>query len=312
MPRSPDVSPGRVVVFTDQADWHLKRVRSALHAAGVEPVVSSLRQVVFDVGAREPLAIPGLNGRLPRAVLVRGIAAGSFEAITLRLGVLHALADAGVTVWNGARAIEKCVDKAATSVALVRAGLPTPRTLVTESRGRALDFLAAEIGFGNQVVLKPLFGSQGKGLRLLARIRDLPGEDDVFGVYYLQRFIPARDGRFKDIRAFVSGGRIVAAMVRVGATWITNVHQGATPEPIRLDSASERMALAAAAAVGADFAGVDLIEAPDGGMMVLEVNSMPAWRGLQKVAGCDVAAAVVSDFLAAAGLVPAAPQLVSS
>lgn len=308
MPPSPDSKPsgsapaGRVVVFTDQVDWHLKRVRTAFQAAGVEPVVTSLRQVAFDIGARQPLAIPGLNGRLPRAVLVRGIAAGSFEAITLRLGVLHALSDAGVVVWNSARAIERCVDKAATSLALVRAGLPTPRTLVTENRGRALDFLAAEIGFGNKVVLKPLFGSQGKGLRLLSRVRDLPDEDTVFGAFYLQRFVPARDGRFKDMRVFVSGGRVVSAMVRIGATWITNVHQGATPEALVVTAPMEAMALAAAAAVRADFAGVDLIEGPDGSLMVLEVNSMPAWRGLQKVAGRDVAAAVVDDLLAAAGI----------
>lgn len=303
MHHSPD--PGqrpRVVVFTDQTDWHLKRVRGALSAKGFDPVVASLRDVTFDIGHRQPVVIPGMGGRLPQAVLVRGIAAGSFEAITLRLGILHALVDAGVTVWNAPRAIERCVDKSATSLALVRAGLPTPRTLVTENRARALDFLAAEIGLGNHVVLKPLFGSQGKGLRLLKLVRELPEPDDVFGVYYLQRFIPARDGRFKDFRVFVSGGRVIAGMVRAGAGWITNVHQGATPEPFAVTPEAMDLALGAAAAVGAAFAGVDLIELADGRLSVLEVNSMPAWRGLQKVAGCDVADALVSDFLADAGL----------
>lgn len=303
MHHSPD--PGArpsVVVFTDQVDWHLKTVRSALAARGFAPVVASLRDVSFDIGARQPVAIPGLGGRLPQAVMVRGIAAGSFEAITLRLGVLHALGEAGVTVWNPARAIERCVDKSTTSLALVRAGLPTPRTLVTESRVRALDFLAAEIGLGNEVVLKPLFGSQGKGITRLSRVRDLPEPQEVYGVYYLQRFVPARDGRFKDFRVFVSGGRIVAGMVRVGSGWITNVHQGATPEPYPVSEEAAGLALGAAEAVGAAFAGVDLIEMQDGRLSVLEVNSMPAWRGLQKVAGLKIAEALVDDFLAAAGL----------
>ncbi|WP_181704121.1 RimK family alpha-L-glutamate ligase [Chthonobacter albigriseus] len=309
MPPSPDKNRSpRVVVFTDQVDWHLRRVREALMRRGVNPVVASLRDVVLDTTAREPVVIPGMGGRLPSGVMVRGIAAGSFEAITLRLGVLHALQEAGVEVWNPPKAIERCVDKSATSLALVRAGLPTPKTLVTESRVRALDFLAAEIGLGNAAVLKPLFGSQGKGLRLLRLVKDLPEPEEVFGVYYLQRFVPAPDGRFKDFRVFVSGGRVIAGMVRVGATWITNVHQGATPAPFAVTPEAERLALAAARAVGAAFAGVDLIEAGEGRLSVLEVNSMPAWRGLQKVAGCDVADAMIADFLAAAGIPAAVPE----
>lgn len=303
MLHSPDQTRSqRVLIFTDQTDWHLKRLREALGRRGIVPVVASLRDVVFDFGSRCPVAIPGMSGRLPRAVMVRGIAFGSFEAITMRLGLLHALEEMGVTVWNRAKAIERCVDKSATSLALVRAGLPTPRTLATENRARALDFVGFEVARGNAVVCKPLFGSQGKGLRLVTSIRDLPSGNEVYGAYYLQRFVPATDGRFKDYRVFVSGGRVVAGMMRVGATWITNVHQGAMPEPFTVPPQMERLALAAAAAVGVDFAGVDLIEDTDQRPLILEVNSMPAWRGLQKVADVDVADATVTDWLAASGI----------
>jgi RimK family alpha-L-glutamate ligase len=300
MPPSPDDAD--VLILTDQPDWHLRRLSRALARRGIVPAVASLRDCAFEIGAREPIRIPGFEGRLPRAVMVRGIAAGSFEAITLRLGVLHELEAVGVVVWNPPRAVERCVDKGATSVALVRAGLPTPASLVTESPERARAFAAREIAETGAVVLKPLFGSQGKGLMKLDDPDSLPDPAAVGGVYYLQRFVPAPDGRFKDFRVFVSGGRVIAGMVRVGAGWITNVHQGATPEPYRVGPEASRLALAAARAVGARFAGVDLIEDGERGLSVLEVNSMPAWHGLQKVAGCDVADALVDDWLFAAGI----------
>lgn len=305
MPRSPDPSDP-VVIFTDTADWHLRRLTAALGRRGVTPVVASLSDCAFAVGAGEPVRIPGLAGRRPRAVMVRGIAAGSFEAITMRLGVLHELEAVGVTVWNPPRAVERCCDKGATSVALVRAGLPTPESLVTESEPQARAFADEVLAAGGAVVVKPLFGSQGKGIRRLTDIADFPAREEVSGVWYLQRFVPRPGGRFRDFRVFVSGGRVVAGMIRAGETWLTNVHQGATPEPFVVGPEAARLALTAARAVGAAFAGVDLIEDGDRGLAVLEVNSMPAWHGLQKVAGRDVAAALVDDFLAAAGI--AVPQ----
>jgi tetrahydromethanopterin:alpha-L-glutamate ligase len=308
MPPSPD-DPA-VLIFTDQRDWHLRRLTAALGRRGLTPVVASLSDCAFEIGAPEPIRIPGLGDRLPRAVMVRGISAGSFEAITLRLGILHELEAMGVTVWNPPRAVERCVDKGATSVALVRAGLPTPHSLVTEDRARAIDFASREIAAGGAAVLKPLFGSQGKGLRLLRSVDDLPDRDIVGGVFYIQRYIPSTFAGFRDYRVFVSGGRVVAGMMRVGAGWVTNVHQGATPESWRVGPEAARLALAAARAVGAAFAGVDLIEDGDRGLCVLEVNSMPAWHGLQKVAGCDVADALVGDWLAASGISAREPAAV--
>lgn len=307
MPPSPDRP--RLLIFTDAADWHLRRLVAALRRRGLVPAVASLSGTAFAIGAPEPIRIPGLHGGLPDAVMVRGIAAGSFEAVTLRLGILHELEAVGVPVWNPPRAVERCVDKSATSVALVRAGLPTPVGLVTESETDARAFAAAEIAAGGAVVVKPLFGSQGKGLTLIRRAEDLPAAAAVNGVWYLQRYVPAPDGRFRDFRVFVSGGRVVAGMVRAAEGWITNVHQGARPEPFAVTPLAERLAIGAARAVGAAFAGVDLIEDGARGLVVLEVNSMPAWHGLQKVAGVDVADALVADWLTAAGLAaPLAPE----
>jgi tetrahydromethanopterin:alpha-L-glutamate ligase len=213
--------------------------------------------------------------------------------------VLHALVTAGVTVWNAPTAIERSVDKAATSLLIARAGLPTPATWVFSKREAAADLVAAEARPGAPLVLKPLFGSQGEGLALIERPEDLPDEEAVARVYYLQRYVPRRDGLWRDYRVFVCDGRAIAGMIREGDGWITNVHRGGRPLPWAMPRAAAELAEAAAAAVGVDYSGVDLVEDGEGGFSVLEVNSMPAWSGLQTVCETDIAAAVVRGFLAA-------------
>src|SRR6185436_12359342 len=105
------------------------------------------------------------------------------------------------------------------------------------------------------LVLKPLFGSQGRGLRLLHSAGDLPPAEGVAGVYYLQRFVGARAGGFHDFRLMVCAGRVVAAMARHATTWITNVKQGGRPTPAVPDAEMRELAIRATAAVGASFAG---------------------------------------------------------
>jgi RimK family alpha-L-glutamate ligase len=229
-------------------------------------------------------------------VHVRTLSAGSFEAITKRLGVLHALANLGVVVWNDARAVERCVDKSMTSFLLARAGVPTPPTWTMESVQAACVLVEREASHG-ALVLKPLFGAQGKGLRLIRRPEDLPGPEDIAGVYYLQRFQSNGTEDFTDYRLFVLRGRVIAAMMRRASTWITNVKQGGQPLAVAPDPKMERLAIAAAEAVGAEIAGVDVLVAADGAPTVLEVNSMPAWSGLQKVSKRNIAEAIASALI---------------
>src|SRR5262249_21158826 len=231
-------------------------------------------------------------------ILVRSMSGGSFEAVTLRLGILHAARDLGVIVWNDARAIERCVDKSMTSFLLARAGIATPPTWVVESREAATAIVARE-ATRCPLVLKPLFGSQGRGLRLIRRPDDLPEPAGVNGVYYLQRFVGVERDGFRDFRLLVSRGRIIAAMARHSPSWITNVKRGARPVAAAASEEMRELALRAAAAVGAAFAGVDVLYGADGRPTVLEVNSMPAWSGLQKVTPFNIAAALAGDLVAA-------------
>jgi RimK family alpha-L-glutamate ligase len=289
------MSGPHIAIFTDHADWHSRRLQAAFAAQGGRVEIVSLRHCAFDLGKGRPgIVIPGFADRPPDAVLVRTIAAGSFEQVTLRLGLLHALAALGVPVINEARAIERCVDKSMTSFLLHRAGIPTPPTLATESAAEVARWLAATPG---QRVQKPLFGSQGRGLiRFAPDALPAPAEDYA-GVHYLQRFV-GRDSLWHDYRVMVVGGRPIAAMIRRGRDWITNVKRGARCEPVALDDRIAGPSVAAAAAVGADYAGIDLIEDEAGSLLVLEVNSMPAWKGLQSVATSDLAGAIAAHVIA--------------
>ena len=288
----------RIALAVDQVDWHAREIVRALAALGARAVPFRLSAACFDTTARFGLKFRGFSGELPDAVIVRAISGGSFQAVTMRLGVLHALRELGVPVWNDARAVERCVDKSTTSFLLDRAGIPTPATWTVESLAAARSIAQREIGSG-PLVLKPLFGSQGRGLRLIGAIDDLPPAETIDGVYYLQRFVGVERDGFRDLRVLVVRGRVVAAMVRHADHWITNIKQGGRPVPTVPDTEVKALAIAAAKAVGADLAGVDIVRDANGKSYVLEVNSMPAWRGLQRVTSANIAALIARDLVAA-------------
>jgi tetrahydromethanopterin:alpha-L-glutamate ligase len=227
-------------------------------------------------------------------VFVRSISAGTLEQITFRLGLLHALRESGVRVWNDARVIERCVDKSQTTFLLHKAGIPTPRTRVVETHTHALEYTE---GLARPLVIKPLFGSQGKGIGQISSQAELPAPEAVDHMYYLQDYVDPRDGVFEDWRVLATRHRVVAAMTRRGKTWLTNIHQGGTAKSHAPDAEMTEISMAAMRAIDADYAGIDLIRTADGRLQVLEVNSNPAWRGLQGVSDVNIAAAIAEDFL---------------
>jgi tetrahydromethanopterin:alpha-L-glutamate ligase len=306
MPRSrnmlavvPAASAPIVALVSDGIDWHARTLTKALAAQGVRTIPTSLQACGIATQGASGLNIAGLGDRLPDAVLVRSMSGGTFQAVTLRLGILHALRANGVIVWNDARAIERCVDKSMTSFLLARAGIPTPVAWAVETQSDAQAIVRRESPQG-PLVLKPLFGSQGRGLKLIRTADELPAPDEVAGVYYLQRYVGVEGGDgFRDFRLLVSRGRVVAAMTRHAAGWITNVKQGGRPLPFVPDKHMKALAVHATHVVGAEFAGVDILHGPNGRPTVLEVNSMPAWSGLQKVTRASIARVLAGDLVAA-------------
>ena len=230
------------------------------------------------------------------AVLARIIPEGSLEQIIYRVDALHWLEDHGVPVMNSPRAIERCVDKFYTSALLREAGLDTPETVVCEGVD---DAMAAVRAMGD-VIIKPLFGSMGHGMVRVSdpetAFRVIRALDITRSVFYVQRVID-HDGA--DVRAFVVGDRVVAAIERRAhdGGWRTNISLGGDARAVELPPDWCDRALRAARAVGADYAGVDLLPVRDGTVYALEVNGIPGWSGVQSVTSVDVAGAIVDHLL---------------
>jgi len=290
----------RIPVFTDDPGWHGKRLKEAFAARGYEAVFVSLKDCHLDlVHGRPGVSIPSFESGLPDGVFVRGVPGGTLQQVIVRLDVLHVLKMLGVTVYNDGRAVERTVDKAMTSFLLHHRGVPTPATWVCESRQQAQAVISRENMAGRALVIKPLFGSQGQGVRLLTRNDPfpVPMQEHVDGLYYLQQFVDSGEGAWHDHRVFVINGQAVGAMIRHGSTWVNNVALGGRCEPIAPIGDIAELALAAARAVEIDYCGVDIIRDRQGNLFVLEVNSIPAWKGLQSVADTNIAQALVDDFL---------------
>ncbi len=294
----------RIPVFTDDPGWHGKRLKEAFAARGCEAVFISLKDCHLDlVQGRPGVHVPGFEADLPDGVFVRGVPGGTLQQVIVRLDILHALKMLGVTVYNDGRAVERTVDKAMTSFLLHHHGVSTPPTWVCESREHAQSVILRETMAGRTLVIKPLFGSQGQGVRKLERGSPfpVPMEEHVDGLYYLQNYVDSGEGEWHDHRVFVIDGKAVGAMIRHGSSWVNNVAQGGRCEPLSPTGEIADLALAAARAVDIDYCGVDIIRDRLGRLSVLEVNSIPAWKGLQGVVETDVAQALVDDFLGKIG-----------
>ena len=283
----------RIPIFTDevstQGGWHGEQLARAFAHRHVEAVFVSLKDCILNFSGDKPnIHIPEFS-ELPQAAFVRGVAGGTLQQITTRLNVLHMLNRMGVLIHNNAKSIERTVDKAMTSFLLHEAKIATPKTWVCESRLHAHEIIQQN----QQLVIKPLFGSQGQGVRL-AEADKLPLPMDAFvdGVFYLQHFIKAKH----DYRVFLVNHQPIAAMRRMGEGWLHNVAQGAQCEAVE---DADVLAIATQASIALDIAycGVDVIRDENGHLLVLEVNSIPAWRGLQTVTTVNVAQLLVDGLL---------------
>ncbi|MDZ7754221.1 MAG: RimK family alpha-L-glutamate ligase [Gammaproteobacteria bacterium] len=286
-----------VAIFTDDPGWHGAHLRAAFAGHGCESRFVTLNDcsIVLRTGMPE-VRIPGFRGA-PAAAFVRGVAGGTLEEVVFRLNVLHALKAAGTRVYNDGRAIERSVDKGLTSFLLAGAGIPTPHTRVTADPATATAFVEDELRAGHTVVSKPLFGSQGKGVVRIGRVADLPDAEAANGVWYLQRFVASAGPEPEDWRLFIIGGRTVAAMRRSSGSWPTNVACGAQCHAAVPAVEAAELAERATRVLDMDYAGVDLLRDRRGAWWLIEVNSIPAWRGLEEATGIDVAGLLAADLL---------------
>lgn len=290
--------PAQIVALVSGLGWHVQDLRRAADVLGLRFAPVRFQGLVGSVGvAGRGVEAEGLSLTDADGVLIRMMPPGSLEQVIYRMDALHRLERAGVPMLNPPRAVEVSVDKYLALALIERAGLPVPPTVACES---ARDALGAFETLGGDVVVKPLFGSEGRGLIRVSHFelarRTFTALERTGAVLYVQKAV-RHPGH--DYRAFVLGGRVVGAIRRFApeGDWRTNVAVGGRPENCRLDPALERLAQAAARAVGAEMAGVDILDDLDrGGPVVLEVNAVPGWKALARATGVDVAAAVLDHL----------------
>jgi RimK family alpha-L-glutamate ligase len=288
----------KIAIFTDDAGWHGKQLQHAFQKLGYDSVFVSLTECRFNLeNQSSPIFIPEFETELPVAAFVRGVPGGSLEEVVLYLDFLHALKILGIPVYNDAAAIERSVDKAMTSFLLHQAGLKTPATWVLRDRDAALALAKKELSNGNFIISKPLFGSQGEGIRRIEKMTDLPWITASHGVYYLQRFIKSAGDGFSDYRVFVINGEVVATMRRRGKSWLNNVAKGASCERVNPTAEMINLAVQATSLLQMAYAGVDILEDCEGNLNVIEINSVPAWKGLESVCEVSIAELLARDVI---------------
>jgi RimK family alpha-L-glutamate ligase len=280
-----------IAILAARDSWYF---RDLARAAGSRHRLTSISYKSLGsqvTGANLSIDGGGLSLNSLDGVLVRSMPPGSLEHVVFRMDALARLEAAGVRVVNPARAIEAAVDKYLATAKLQAAGLLVPPTIVCQT---AADGLAAFETLGGDVVVKPLFGGEGRGITRVSDVaiarRVFVSLEQIGAVLYLQQFVP-HDG--VDWRLLVIGDEVLG-MKRINPDdWRTNISLGARPAPLEVTVELAQLARRAAAAVGATVAGVDLLPARDGRLYAIEVNAVPGWRALGEVTGVDVAERVL-------------------
>lgn len=287
----------RFAFLGSSTSWYLRDLQRALAVEdSMEPVsFEQLSSTVHPHGCRV-----GSDHDLLEfdAVLVRAMPPGSLEQVIFRMDALAQLERAGVPVVNPPRSLEIAIDKYLALARLQQLGLNVPTTCCCQTADQAL---AAFDELEQDVVVKPLFGGEGRGImrvsdRVLAE-RTFKTLEQLRAVIHVQRFIPNAGA---DLRLLTVGDEVLGMRRIATDDWRTNVSQGAHAESYTLSTADRRLALRVSAAVGAPLCALDLLPGTDGKTYALEVNAVPGWRALSRVGSIDIAAKIINYLQAVA------------
>ncbi|MHA1683071.1 MAG: ATP-grasp domain-containing protein [Promethearchaeota archaeon] len=283
-----------------------RQLKSAFEREDVKCHLLELQDLAISVGTGGKFMHPSVDIATVPGFIIRGLGFTSLSRSFFRFDVLYALEHYGHRVINRPLVTERTFNKAHASVIMDAAGIPTPKTIIAERIGHAID--AFDL-LGGDVLVKPIYGSQGVGI---FRLQEKSYAERVFlelfqigAVFYIQEFhecappptLPIKNSF--DIRVFVVDGAVVGSMIREATSggWKANVHAGATPRRVVLPDEVVDLALGASKALGLEIAGIDLMfSRQSGSWLVLEANSCPGWSGLSRVCDVDVPGKIVSYY----------------
>lgn len=279
----------RILVLGPEEGWHADRLRHAARRRGEALTFApyeSLAALIDRCGRHRGICDAGPLFDFD-AVVTRTMPTGSLEQITLRLSVLHQAIGEGMRVVNPPTTLEMAIDKYRTLARIAALGYAVPATRVVQTRREAMEAFSA---LGGDVVVKPLFGGEGRGVMRVADSElawfTFATLERIQAVIYVQQFVPPGG---VDTRLLVIGDEVFAVRRWAAEGWRTNVSQGARSERIDVSDAQRRIARCIADDMGLQIGSVDMIDAEDGEAKVLEVNAVPGWKGAEEALGIDLA-----------------------
>ena len=286
----------KLIILTDKNGWHCKQLKTSAEKKGFDVSIEDLRNLSLHIENKDFHILDSKNQRIAFSnIFTRYIPGGSLEEIVHYLNILRSLKMNGCNVINTAPQIEKTVDKSLTSLILRDNNINTPDTWVFRDDDQLYEkvnkLLEKDI-----LIYKPLFGSQGENIVKIKNIDDLKKIKNSTNIYYLQKFIETKPSH--DYRVLVisnTRNRKIYSMARYGKTFINNISAGGECTPIALGKEIIEKSIEVSKLFQMPFCGIDLIKEREK-IYVIEINSVPAWRGLQSITEDNISESI-TDLL---------------
>ena len=283
-----------IAIISDLHDWHSDQIEFFLKQHRFKTLKVTFQELKFSFKKNKIFfennnLLNNING-----IWVRFLKNGTIEEITTKLTILHLLDESKIYVHNSGLTIEKTVDKVRTTGILELNNIKSPKTTIWFAKNKK----NLNNNFCNKTkyLVKPIFGSQGKNIFLVNNFNELRKINAVGEVFYLQKFIESQEKEFTDIRVLVSNHSVISSMERYSNHFITNVFQGAKYRQIILKKNIKDLCIKLSKIFKLGYGGIDL-KITKNDVFVLEINSVPSWKAMQKISKINISEKLVKDFI---------------
>ena len=283
-----------IAIISDLHDWHSDQIEFFLKQHRFKTLKVTFQELKFSFKKNKIFfennnLLNNING-----IWVRFLKNGTIEEITTKLTILHLLDESKIYVHNSGLTIEKTVDKVRTTGILELNNIKSPETTIWFARNKK----NLNNNFCNETkyLVKPIFGSQGKNIFLVNNFNELRKINAIGEVFYLQKFIESQEKEFTDIRVLVSNHSVISSMERYSNHFITNVFQGAKYRQIILKKNIKDLCIKLSKIFKLGYGGIDL-KITKNDVFVLEINSVPSWKAMQKISKINISEKLVKDFI---------------
>ena len=283
-----------IAIISDHHDWHSYQLEFFLKQNKFKTIKVTFQELKFSFKKNR---IFFENNKLLNnigGVWVRFLKNGTIEEITTKLTILHLLDESKIYVHNSGLTIEKTVDKIRTTGILEVNNIKSPETTIWFAKNK--ENLNNNFCKGIKYLVKPIFGSQGKNIFLVNNLNELKKINAIGKVFYLQKFIESQEKEFTDVRVLVSNHNVISSMERYSNHFITNVFQGAKYRQIILSKNIRDLCIKISKIFKLGYGGIDL-KITKNDIFVLEINSVPSWKAMQKISKINISEKLVEDFI---------------